>query len=144
MIHPYIIGQVKNRKVVEVYASNLIKVLGLSRLRRPHINITFTNHCDAYGLCEGDRDYAEITIARKCAITGAKLTFMEQMGVLAHEMVHAKQFLRGQLTAEGAWRWKGRNANGFEYENQPWEKEAYKLEKDLFQACFPWDMPFTN
>ena len=65
---------------------------------------------------------------------------------LAHEMVHARQFLRGQLDAEGSngWVWKGRNAGGFEYENQPWEKEAYRLEKTLFVKCFPFEMKFTN
>ena len=144
MIDFYIEGQVKNQEVVRTYIANMIKTLGLGRLRKPYINVRFTNKCDAYGLCEVDREYAEITIERKCHITGEKMTFMEQMGTLAHEMVHARQFLRGQLSAEGAWKWKGRNAENFKYENQPWEKEAYKQEKVLFQCCFPWDQPFTN
>ena len=61
------------------------------------------------------------------------------MQALAHEMVHARQFLRGQLTAEGGFAWKGRKADGYDYMNQPWEKEAYRLERELFLDCFPFD-----
>jgi len=140
----YFEGQFKNRGVVAVYMQNLIKELGLNRLRKPYIEVVFANKVDAYGLCEGDKDYAKIQIAKKCPVHGHKLSFMEQMNCLAHEMVHARQFLRGQLVAEGVWKWKGRNADGYEYDNQPWEKEAYRLEKELFYKCFPWYLPFNN
>ena len=55
------------------------------------------------------------------------------MNCLAPEMVRARPFLRGRLVAEGVWK-KGRNADGYEYDNQPWEKEAYRLEKELFTS----------
>lgn len=137
-------GRVKNEAVLSEYIPALIKALGLNRLRKPVIEIEFVNRLDAYGYCEGSRDYAKITIVKKCPSTGRKLGFIEMMNVLAHEMVHARQFLRGQLVAEGAWKWKGRNADGYEYENQPWEKEAYRLEKELFHECFPFHLPFNN
>lgn len=138
-------GRIKNEILVaDHYVPALIKALGLSRLRKPLLEIDFTNKCEAFGLCEGDRDYAKITISKKCPVTGRKLGFTEMMYTLAHEMVHARQFLRGQLVAEGAWKWKGRNADGYEYDNQPWEKEAYRLEKELFQDCFPFHLPFNN
>ena len=137
-------GLVKNEAVLDYSVPALIKALGLSRLRKPLLEIDFVNKLDAYGLCEGDRDYAKITIAKKCPVTGRKLGFTEMMHTLAHEMVHARQFLRGELVAEGAWKWKGRNADGYEYDNQPWEKEAYRLETELFHTCFPFHLPFNN
>ena len=54
------------------------------------------------------------------------------MQTLAHEMVHAKQYLRGELNG---WTnsWKGRKPRNYKYENAPWEKEAYKLEMKLYE-----------
>lgn len=137
-------GKIRNVKVVDHFVVNLINKLSMNRLQKPWIEIDFVNNLDAFGLCEGDKDYAKITIAKKCPVTGRKLGFMEMMQTLAHEMVHARQFIRGQLVADGAWKWKGRNADGYEYENQPWEKEAYRLEKELLMEAFPWNMEFKN
>jgi hypothetical protein len=143
----FIEGRIANQPVVEEFILNLVKELGMNRLRNPWIDVQFTNKdIGAYGLCNGDNDYAEIQIAKKCPETGRKFGFIEMMQTLAHEMVHARQFIRGQLDAEGAkgWKWKGRNAEGFQYENQPWEKEAYRLEGQLFLKCFPFEAKFTN
>lgn len=140
----YLSGQIKNLAVVEEYLPKLIKGLGMHRLRKPYIEVEFVNKLDAFGLCEGDKDYAKISIARKCPVSGRKLGFVEMMQCLAHEMVHARQFIRGELEAEGAWKWKGRNADGYEYDNQPWEKEAYRLERELFLDCFPHHAEFKN
>jgi hypothetical protein len=127
-------GRVKNQAVVEKYVDNLCKALKINRLGRL-LTIKFQSVLDndAQGLCEGDKDYADISIAKKGQ------TFLVQMQALAHEMVHARQFLRGQLSQEGAWKWKGRNADNYAYANQPWEKEAYRLERELFLDCFPFD-----
>jgi len=140
----FIEGQIKNRAVVDCFVQKLIKELGMNRLRNPYIDIKFVNKLDAFGLCDGDRDFARIEVAKKCPVTGRKLGFIEMMQTLAHEMVHARQFIRGQLNNENGWAWKGRNANGFDYENQPWEKEAYRLEKELFMECFPHCAEFKN
>lgn len=137
-------GQIRNRKIVEVYVQNLIKALKLNRLRKPFLQIQFVNNLPALGFCEGNREYAEITIAKKCPVTGRKITFLEMMQTLAHEMVHARQFLRGELTCDGGFAWKGRRADGYEYENQPWEIEAYRLEKTLFGEEFPFHFEFKN
>ena len=52
-----------------------------------------------------------------------------------HEMVHVKQFLRKELSANGM-KWKGQpfsmNANPFD---EPFEIEAYTLEKVLYKKC---------
>lgn len=138
-------SKIKNAVIVNHYIDNLMKELGLTRLRKPILTVKFVNKLDAWGYCDGEQGlFASIEIAKKCCHTGRKLGFIEMMQTLAHEMVHARQFLRGELTNNGAWKWKGRNADGYDYENQPWEKEAYRLEKELFMKCFPHHAKFTN
>ena len=50
---------------------------------------------------------------------------------LAHEMVHVKQFARGEMDA-GLRRWKSNQyARNIDYWDQPWEKEARRLQFKL-------------
>jgi hypothetical protein len=50
---------------------------------------------------------------------------------LAHEMVHVKQFARGEMDA-GLSRWKSNQyAGNIDYWDQPWEKEARRLQFKL-------------
>lgn len=146
MIYIDIKGRVKNKSLVRFYIENLINELGMGKLRKPVIVVKFkTNASGAYGVCDGEKgEYACIDIARVCPVTNRKLGFLEMMQTLAHEMVHARQFIRGELNNTGGWAWKGRNANGYDYDNQPWEKEAFALEKELFMKCFPHFADFTN
>ena len=130
-------GSVKNKELTWVYTAALMKALKIDRFNQRFVTITFKNDIGgAEGLCEGDKE--------KCPATGRKLGYIEMMKTLAHEMVHARQFLRGQLTCEGGFAWKGRKADGFEYMNQPWEKEAYRLEDELFIKVFPFEASFTQ
>ena len=54
---------------------------------------------------------------------------------LAHEMVHLKQFVRGELCdyETGRVQWKSRSFGRVHYDDQPWEKEAYRLEGELYE-----------
>ena len=52
------------------------------------------------------------------------------MSTLAHELVHVKQFARGELT-ENLQYWKGKDHSETEYWDQPWEKEARRLQIQL-------------
>ena len=54
------------------------------------------------------------------------------MRTLAHEMVHAKQYIFGELDGYSD-SWKGSDVNYYSYEDSPWEKEAYKLEEILYE-----------
>lgn len=60
--------------------------------------------------------------------------------ILAHEMVHLKQYVRRELVLysgdnEGA-RWKGIYCSEYEYDSAPWEKEADERELELYMAFF--------
>lgn len=56
---------------------------------------------------------------------------------LAHELVHVKQYARGQLIEmNGPYqRWNGVmfSENKVSYKELPWEKEARRLEKELYE-----------
>ena len=127
-------GRHAKPEIVEEYVARLMGALKIHRFTSKLVTVKFKSELTnfAQGLCEGDKDYAAIQI-------GKNQSFLKQMQALAHEMVHARQFLRGELTAVGVWKWKGRNADNYAYTNQPWEKEAYRLERELFLDCFPFD-----
>tara|TARA_B110000967_G_C18848087_1_gene543085 strand:+ start:178 stop:633 length:456 start_codon:yes stop_codon:yes gene_type:complete len=140
-------GRCKNEKLVHWYVCMLFKELKIHRLSKTFISIEFVTSLDDYnqGECSGDKDEVVIYIARQSKNKKEglrKLTFLEQMISLAHEMVHAKQFLRGELgyTKSGEFTWKKRKAGGYKYKNQPWEKEAVKRESQLFVKCFPFKL----
>ena len=129
-------GRHAKPEIVEEYVARLMGTLKIHRFTSRMVTIRFKTELNnfAQGLCEGDTSYADIQIGKRGQ------SFLKQMQALAHEMVHARQFLRGELTAEGVWKWKGRNADNYAYTNQPWEKEAYRLERELFLDCFPFEM----
>ena len=59
---------------------------------------------------------------------------------LLHELWHVYQHVKGDLKDRYGKRWwKGVDHSKIDYENQPWEKEAVKMEKVLFrkykQSC---------
>lgn len=60
-----------------------------------------------------------------------------QIITLAHEMVHIKQFARNEFVCldTDKYKWKNRIIRMSEekYLEFPWEKEAYKLETELYQ-----------
>ena len=138
MPHLAISGQVAQKKKIEQYVVNLCRALNINRMHSKLIFLNFkTDLGDRYGDCWGDSKvgYVDINIGRK--LEGEKIPFSDMMQTLAHEMVHAKQFLRGELDYDenGEFTWKNRSGRGYKYKNQPWEKEAEKFEKILFLEC---------
>ena len=136
-MNPLIVtGRIKNKKRVEAYIHTLAKELGINRLYSKCIIVKFSTklESEAQGLCWGDKKtHAEISIARTSE--GETMTMESMMQTLAHGMVHAKQYLRGELCGYTA-AWKGRKPRNYKYENAPWEKEAYRLEEELFNNCW--------
>ena len=68
-----------------------------------------------------------------------KLSKYEQRLVLAHEMIHVKQYVKGELkvTNKEEVIWKGRKYQyDYSYNRQmPWENEAYKHDNLLMKKC---------
>jgi hypothetical protein len=137
MIYFLINGQIKNKKYIYGYLENLSRSLNIHRLRSKAIIVRFSKELDDgnQGNCWGDRKegYITINIAKTCE--GEPYSTAEMMQTLAHEMVHAKQYLRGELDGYSG-SWKGRKPRNYQYHNQPWEKEAYAREEYLFGTCW--------
>ena len=91
----------------------------------------------AYGFCHIIDD--NLHKPREFAIeldASMKHSFEQILTWLAHEMVHLKQFVRRELCDYENLRvqWKSKTyANGLTYNDQPWEKEAYRLEGELYE-----------
>ena len=139
-------GRIRNKTLIMDYVDILLKELKIHRFKTREIIIHFKDVCadGVHGLCSGDTELVEIEVSRWNFDEMRSSSFIEMMKTLTHELVHGKQFLRGELNNECGWTWKGRKADGWKYENQPWEKEAYRLEEELFVKCFPINEPFKN
>ena len=127
-----ITGRIAKRKQVETFIFDSLEHL-MPRLRRDiDIDVRVVTRCDEnhYALCLGDKNSAEIELARGSDNT--TFTLQEMMVNLAHELVHAKQFIKGELHPSLN-RWKKLDYSNTAYSRQPWEKEAYLLEDKLVE-----------
>lgn len=101
------------------------KKLNIHRLRtniqvRFHHKL-FVDNSHSEGLCE--------SVDSRNFIIDVAL-YGNWMSTLAHELVHVKQFARGELT-DNLQYWKGKDHSETKYWEQPWEKEARRLQKKL-------------
>ena len=101
------------------------KSLGINKLQT-EINVLMHNQLlidgDTMGCCEAlsRREF-------KISLCG----WGNWLSTLAHEMVHVRQFARGELDLTMD-TWKSRKYCGnIEYWSQPWEKEAMRLQNKL-------------
>jgi hypothetical protein len=109
------------------------------------INVGSVDRDDVAGFCTriNDSNYYDIGIN-----TSQVADVEELFSILAHEMVHVHQFVRGDLEdlPNGKVRWKSKTfsdapTGSKQYYSLPWEKEAYKkqdkLTRELFEdRCF--------
>ena len=95
----------------------------------------------AYGYCHIIDD--DLNKPRQFMIeldASMKYAFDDILTWLAHEMVHLKQFVRGELFdyETGRVQWKSKSFGRVHYDDQPWEKEAYRLESQLYEEFGEW------
>jgi hypothetical protein len=93
------------------------------------------------GLCSGDEHESTIDVATHFKLEcGEECAYQphELASNIAHELVHARQFARHQInTVDYVWKRNGESVDceHIEYNETPWEQEAYALEgilTDLF------------
>jgi hypothetical protein len=110
----------------QIAVQNFAKQLKINRLKLMlEVNFHHQIHVDkatySEGLCEAkSKRHFVIDVA----------LYSNWVSTLAHELVHVKQFARGELN-EQLTHWKGRDHSDTEYWDQPWEKEARKLQHKL-------------
>ena len=98
---------------------------------------------EAYGYCHITDD--SLSKPRECCIElDASMNHpLDQLLIwLGHEFVHLKQFVRGELFdyETGKTQWKSRvyNMANIIHDDQPFEKEAYRLEGVLYEEFAEW------
>jgi hypothetical protein len=132
----FISGKKEVKDLAEKTVGWYIKKM-LPRHRTLDITVKFTNCMEkngAYGYCmqtDDDRTF-EIEVDRN-------LRMFDLVSTLCHELTHLKQYVRKEMsyTEDGRVRWKKKvYPENFNYEDSPWEKEAFKLEKELAIECF--------
>ncbi len=118
-------GTASQREKVKSMALFCIKKL-MPRMQTLNIEITLKkiNGAMGYCLCETKRDF-ELEI-------GTNQRLRRLLETVAHEMVHVKQFARGELNEKPAWLGKTYNVDKTEYWDLPWEVEAHGREVGLF------------
>lgn len=105
----------------------------MPRMRTLDITVEFSSDMGetAGAVLEIDKRMFEIELSEF-------LSFDELIKTVCHEMVHVKQYARGEMKAEsiGAVLWRNEEvasdlANYYEF---PWEVEAYEMEVILFES----------
>lgn len=119
-------GRMKNRKKYEQFACEVVDhLLPRSFKRDIVIGIEFVKTLDACGYCtlEGEDE-----ILIQVNTENDEKTIAQ---TIAHELVHAKQYIRGELNSTMT-RWMRQEvAKGLKYDDQPWEIEAFEKEVEL-------------
>jgi len=111
-----------------------------------YLNLDKSNYkvyvCSAPNLrkTDGNNGIASKTGDKEISIAlDSTLTLPQMLLTLAHEMVHAKQYIRGQYRAEPSRNgkhkrfWLGKQY-AVEYTRRPWEREAFRREGELVCA----------
>lgn len=127
-------GNKKERDIAESVVRWCISKL-LPKIRNLKVVVKLRS-LDIYGFCntidDDDRWYV-LEVNRG-------MNLYDLISTLCHEMVHVKQYVKGEMKYDwrsGKTRWKAKLiSDDVEYLDQPWEKEAYKLEEDLAKECF--------
>lgn len=97
-------------------------------------NITLTVEIkrmkDCYGACHPTRDNSK-GVPRNFVLKICP-RHEDPIATLAHEMIHVKQFAKGELS-KCLTLWKGKQVSeDTEYRKQPWEKQAYANDISLY------------
>jgi len=123
------------RTIAEDVSYQILRKL-MPRKRNLYLDIDITNTLKegAYGFAytvpddDGGGNFSYIEIENK---PSSLWTFVE---TLCHECVHIKQYERNEIKeARGKTMWKGEDHTDTTYYQQPWEKEAFGMQKELAQ-----------
>ena len=75
------------------------------------------------GFCSYEEDEILIVVSKT-------LSENDVIRTIFHEMVHIKQYVEGRLEVGSPQRWLGK-VYDWDYENMPWEVEAFDLEQKM-------------
>ena len=120
-------GKKKQRQMVEDVVSYMIQ-RQMPRMKTLDIHVILKKIDDAYGYCmsESNREF-EIEVDKR-------LGKNQFISTVIHEMVHVWQYATKQLTQKGCKEfWRGKDYTDAYYSNQPWERQALRMEKSILK-----------
>lgn len=132
MLSVHFSGRVKQKSRLENFACDVInEILPREFKRDVEIHVRFCKIDGVMGYASvEEKDVITIEVDNRYPSEIVAAT-------LAHELVHAKQYIRGELNPTMT-RWMKqeipygpRGGLKIRYRQQPWEKEAFKREKEL-------------
>jgi len=124
-------GKKGQRQLAEQIVGLMLDRLGLGRTRSLTIDLEIIRNLEKNEGVQGWHWEVEDKYDHEIGID-AGLGLRDFITSICHEMVHLKQVYRGEFTQkDGKQFWKGRDHSKDEYDDQPWEKEAYKLQDEL-------------
>jgi len=126
-------GNKYQKKVAYNVIDMMIKAL-MPRMRTLDITVNirkFTDDAIGYCMMEDTNREFEIEVSKD-------LSLKDFVTALCHEMVHAKQYARNEMSGNITDRhWKRSTvADSVSYWDLPWEKEAYRMEDKLAQLVW--------
>lgn len=135
-----ITSQYLNREqmvLVEEFVDYCVKRFKLERYGSARIRISICqkieNGDEGNCILDDSKDYCKEV---KIKIRHNK-NMKRMLSVIGHEMVHARQFLSGQLKFENdKAHWKGLDVDCLDYREQPHEIEAFGLEKSILDGFY--------
>lgn len=141
MIYIDIIGRVVDKKAVTQYSWDIIQYFFKRNLKRDvFVDIRFISQFDdrASGYCHGNKDHVIVEVAK--GATWPEQGYVaynqqHQLITLAHELVHAKQYIRGEINPyDNRWVKSGISQiyNDYAHQDRPWEIEAHSLQDMLY------------
>lgn len=132
----HVVGSTKKNRDLAYKAASWYINKYMPRMRTLDITINLIKLKGAYGFCmecDTNREF-EIEIDKT-------LNKQDLVSTVIHEMIHVKQYARKELFqgCNGRTRWKSRwysSYDSVDYEDQPWEKEAHRLDEKLAKQFF--------
>lgn len=132
-------GSVTQKKYTKSIVEFCVKKM-MPRINNLDITVRLKNiKEDAYGYCHADPEGGAERLDRPREFEleiHNKMKLRKLLLTVAHEMVHVKQYARGELyqgTRIAKHRWQGKwVSNNLDYWDQPWEIEAAGREVGLF------------
>ena len=102
-------------------------------LRHIVVSIKFNKHLDAFGYSSIEKRNTKGAAREFLIELHPYISGVEILKTLAHEFVHIKQYVEGDLNdSQTEWQGEAIDSDSMDYYSLPWEVEAFGLEVGLF------------
>lgn len=136
-------GSTQRKRQIVAEAACFYKDVLMPRMKTLYININLSPHYESNTDSSGDCIWEDCNrYSREFTINLDSRDVDSMIETLAHEMVHVKQWARGEMQdiyddndgSPKKTRWKSKfiNIRNVKYKDLPWEREANRVEKMLY------------